>query len=405
MPNFKYKAISSDGAKVSGVISAYDEFEAVSIVKQKGHVVTSIKEVDGKKKFSLNMNIGSAKIKEKVLALMCSQFSIVLKAGMPIVRSVELIATQTADKPLRELLSKVAEDVATGYGLAQSFENKGEKALPVTFIETIRAGEQSGTLETSFAKLFDYYDKSAKLKAQVKSAMMYPIFLSGMAVVVIAIVMLVAMPVFLGMFQDMDMELPWPTSFLIGMTGFLAKWWVLIAAVVIALIIAIMTWTKTKTGKMWFAQALLKLPILGRVTQMRGASQFANTMTTMLAAGLSITNATAICSKVLDNYHLGTQLGAAVAILEEGKTLGYGLEKCGCFPDLLVEMTAVGEQTGSLENTLDTIGEYYDSETELASDNALKALQPIITVIMGAVIGFIVISLYLPMFTMYSGMA
>ena len=142
MPNFKYKAISLDGAKVSGVITAYDEFEAVNFVKQTGHVVTSIKEVDGKKQFSLNMTIGNPKIKEKVLALMCSQFSIVLKAGMPIVRSVELIATQTADKPLRELLSKVAEDVATGYGLAQSFENKGANTLPTTFIETIRAGQK-----------------------------------------------------------------------------------------------------------------------------------------------------------------------------------------------------------------------------------------------------------------------
>lgn len=404
MPNFKYKAISLDGAKVSGVITAYDEFEAINFVKQKGHVVTSIKEVDGKKQFSLNMTIGNPKIKEKVLALMCSQFSIVLKAGMPIVRSVELIATQTADKPLRELLSKVAEDVATGYGLAQSFENKGANTLPTTFIETIRAGEQSGTLETSFAKLHNYYDKSAKMKAQVKSAMMYPIFLSGMAVVVIAIVMLVAMPVFLGMFQDMEMELPWPTQFLIDLTNAFTKWWVLIAAIIIAFVIAAMTWSKTEKGKMWFARTMLKLPILGRVTQMKGASQFANTMTTMLAAGLSIIKATAICSKVLDNYHLGTQLGASVAILEEGKPLGYSVEKCACFPDLLVEMTAVGEQTGSLESTLETIGEYYDSETELASDNALKALQPIITILMGVVIGFIVISLYLPMFTMYSGM-
>ncbi len=401
MPNFKYKAISTDGAQVSGVIEAYDEFEAVSMIKQNCRVVTSIKEVDAKKKFGLSMNIGSTMIKEKVLALTCSQFAIVLKAGMPIVRSVELIAGQTTDKLMKELLLEVAQDVATGYGLAQSFENKGIKKLPTTFIETIRAGEESGTLETSFAKLHTYYDASSKVKAEVKSAMMYPIFLLGLSVVVIAIVMLVAMPVFLGIFENLGAELPGPTKVLIALTDFFSAYWLYIFIFLALAIIGIVLWRRTEQGRMWFARTQLKLPILGKVAQMKGASQFANTMTTMLASGLSIVNATSICSRVLDNYHLGTELGKSVGLLEEGKSLGYSIEKCDCFPDLLVEMTAVGEQTGSLENTLDTIGEYYDSETKIASDRALKALQPIITVVLGVFIGFIVIALYLPMFNMY----
>ena len=401
MPNYKYKAISNDGTDVTGVIEAYDEFEAVDRIKQSCRLVLNIREVDETKVGLLQRNIGTPKAKEKMLALMCSQFSIVLKAGMPIVRCVELIADQTTDKLLKKILTLVAEDVATGYGLAQSFENKGKKELPTTFIETIRAGEESGTLEVSFAKLHRYFDKSAKTKAKVKSAMMYPAFLSVMAVIVIAIVLVVAMPVFVTMFADMGSDLPAPTKLLMDMSDFFASYWYIIAAILAILIIVLKAWSKTERGHMSLAKLQLKLPALGNVARMKGASQFANTMTTMLSSGLSIVKAVTICAKTLDNYHLSTELGKAVSGLEEGKPLGYCLQKADCFPGLLVEMTAVGEETGALENTLDTIGEYYDSETAIASERALGTLQPAITIVMGIVIGFVVIALYMPMFTMY----
>jgi len=403
MPNYKYRAISNSGAEVSGVVEAYDEFEAVTAIKRTHRVVTFIEQVD-KKKFGLNMSVGSRKIKEQTLALMCSQFSIVLKAGMPIVRCLELISTQTSNKELRHLLEQVCEDVSTGYGLAQSFENKGGNMLPTTFIETIRSGEESGSLEISFAKLEVYFDNSARIKKKVKSAMMYPIFLSVMAVVVIAIVLLVAMPVFLDMFAEFGNELPLPTKMLIAMSDFFANYWILLVAVIAALVFAMKLIGKTEKGRMFFARLNLRLPILGHLAQMKGASQLANTLSTMLTSGLTIVNAVAICSKVIDNHYLSTQLSTAAAGIEDGEPLGSCLKKCECFPHLLVEMTAVGEETGTLEDTLQTIGGYYDSETEIASAQALNALQPIITVIMGVVIGFIVIALYLPMFSMYSGM-
>lgn len=400
MPNFKYRAVTNDGVKVSGVIEAYDEFEAVDQIKRTCRVVTYITEVDTNEVNLLQMNIGSPKIKEDRLALMCSQFSIVLKAGMPIVRAVELIATQTADQVLRSLLEKVSEDVSTGYGLAQSFENKGAKLLPSSFIETIRSGEESGTLEISFAKLNKYFDRSFKLKKKVKSAMTQPIFLAVMAVVVIAIVMAVAMPVFVDMFESGGVELPGATVLLISISNFFSSYWIVLLMIVILAVVIVKVIGKTETGRIAFARFRLKIPILGHLNLMKGASQFANTMSTMLTSGLTIVRAVAICSRVVDNPYLGLQLESAVTGIEEGKPLGACLKKCGCFPDLLVEMTAVGDETGSLEDTLNTIGEYYDSETEIASERALNALQPIITVVMGVVIGFIVIALYLPMFNM-----
>lgn len=404
MPKFKYKAVSAGGANVNGVIEAYDEFEAVDKIKQEHRVIVSIHQVDEDKSSFLNINITTPKIKEKSLALMCSQFSIVVKSGMPIVRSVELIADQTTDKELKKILKKVAEDVATGYGLAQSFENKGGKMLPTSLIETIRAGEESGSLDVSFERLFTYFEKSAKTKDKVKSAMMYPIFLSVIAVVVIMIVLVVAMPVFIEMFEGFGSELPAITQLLINMSDFFVKYWLLIVGIMAGLIIALKMYSNSEHGRLVFAKTQLKIPILGKVAEMKGASQLANTMATMLASGLNIVRATYICSKIIDNYHFSIQLSAAIAGLEQGKPLGECLSGCECFPSLLVEMASVGDETGTLEDTLDTIGQYYDSETAIASERALAALQPAITVVLGIVIGFVVIALYMPMFTMYSGM-
>ncbi|MDR0952408.1 MAG: type II secretion system F family protein [Oscillospiraceae bacterium] len=404
MPNFKYRALAPDGSRLNGVIEAYDEFEAVDRLKQNGAIIEAIARVDEQKVGLLQMQIGSQKAKEKELALMCSQFAIVLKAGMPIVRCVELIAGQTSDKLLSKILAEVAEDVAGGYGLAQSFENKGSKELPTSFIETVRAGEESGTLEVSFEKLHTYFDKSSKIKAKVKSAMMYPIFLLVISVIVIAIVLTVAMPVFIDMFVSLNTELPAPTKLLIAVSDFMAAYWWLLAIIIAGGIIALKLWQRTEKGRMAFARFQLKMPILGNVALMKGSSQFANTMATMLTSGLSIVRAVVICSRTLDNYFLSTELAKTAAGLEEGRPLGWCMQRSEIFPDLLVEMTSVGDETGSLEETLTTIGEYYDSETAIASERALNSLQPIITVVLGVVIGFIVISLYLPMFTMYGAM-
>lgn len=402
MPSFKYTAVSNDGHVVSGIVEAYDEFEAIDQIKQSNRVVHSIKEVDSTRPGLLQMNIGAPKILEKELALMCSQFAIVTKAGMPIVRAVEMIAGQTSKRHLKHLLRQVAEDVAAGYGLAQSFENKGADLLPTTFIETIRAGEESGSLEVSFDKLFHYFDKSSKTKSKVKGAMMYPVFLSVLAVIVISIILVAAMPVFIGIFDGSGQQLPGPTRLLIAMSGFMSKYWVLMLAVVLAVYFALKHWSRTEKGRMFFAELQLKLPVLGHVARMKGASQLANTMATMLAAGLPIIRAVSVCAKVMDNYCLSYQLGLAIAGLEQGKELGACMKELSYFPELLVEMTSVGEETGTLETTLETIGAYYDSETAIASERALNLLQPAITVVMGLVIGFIVIALYLPMFGMYN---
>lgn len=403
MPTYKYKALTPDRKEVSGVIEAYDELAAIDRIKATCPIVISIEQV-AEKKSVLQMEIGHSKIKLKALSVMCSQFASTLQAGMPVVRTVRLMAAQTKDKNLHKLLEEVADDVDEGYGLAQSFENKGKDMLPDTFIETVRAGENSGTLEASLKRLETYFGNEAMVKDKVRSAMMYPMFLSILAVVVIGIVLGVAMPVFTDIFAEMEIELPALTRGVIGVTNFFARWWYVFLIAIILIVVLYKLYASSEDGKMRISKLRTKLPVIGKVVQMKAGSQLANTMSTLLTAGLPVVRTVGITAKVMDNYYMGLRLGAAVPKLKEGNRFGDCLAACECFPDMLVEMAAMGEESGALDSTLETVGRHYDNEVDLATKRAMGMLQPAITVVMGVFIGIIVVALYMPMFSMYSGM-
>jgi len=404
VPKYQYHALAQDRTEAVGIVDAYDEFAAVDAIRESFPIVTDIREVREKQSI-LTLELGSKKIDLKQLSILCSQFAIVLTAGMPIARAVRLMAIQCRDKKLKKLLDQVADDVDNGYSLADSFENKGGEQLPATFIETIRAGESSGTLERSFGNLQGYFEKQAAVRAKVRSALSYPIFLLVLAAAVIAIIMGVAMPVFINTFAELGTEMPGITRMVIGVAEFFQKWWWMLALLVVALLIGVKLYANTETGRLKLAKLRSRLPLIGPIVQMKASSQFANTISTLLTAGLPLVNAVAVSSRVLDNYYLGMKLAEAVPKLEEGRGLYECMQECGCFPELLAEMTGTGEETGTLEGTLKTVGEYFDQEVNFATSRAVGVLQPAILIVMGVAIGFVVIAMYVPMFTMYSGLA
>jgi len=402
MPKYQYHALAGDGTKAEGIIDAYDELAAVDAIRESFPVVTDIREVREGQSI-LTMELGPKKVDLKQLSILCAQFAIVLTAGMPIARAVRLMAIQCRDKKLKKLLAQVADDVDSGYSLADSFENKGGEQLPPTFIETIRAGETSGTLEQSFINLQSYFEKQAAVREKVRSALAYPIFLLILAAAVIAIIMGVAMPVFMETFEDIGMEMPGITLVVIGIARFFQSWWWLIAALILALAIGVKLYSNTETGRLRLAKLRSSLPLVGEVVRMKASSQFAGTISTLLTAGLPLVNAVAVAARVLDNYYLGMKLAETVPKLEEGRALYDCMMECGCFPELLVEMTGTGEETGTMEGTLRTVGNYFDQEVSMATSRAVSVLQPAILIVMGIAVGFVVIAMYVPMFTMYSG--
>ncbi len=401
MQTYKYRAIAQDGSTVNGVVEAYDEFEAVNEIRKSYAVVESIKPVRKERRVNIDIN-EPLWVSNKTLSLTANQFFIMLKAGLTMSRTIELIAEQCDDKLMRRYLRASAADVAAGYSLANSLEKNGKK-IPAVFIETVRAGEESGTLEQSFQSLEEYYARAAKTQKKIRSALTYPIIVLLLAIVVIGVVMVVLVPRMTETLTSFGTELPLITRILIAISNFFSHWWWLLIAIIVAVILAIYFIGKTESGKMAYSKIRMKMPVIGKITRFNAAAQTANTLATLLAAGLPVTRALDIVSRVVDSRCVGKELNEAIVKLESGMSLGEALKDSKYLPSMLIEMITVGESSGMLEDTLRTIGLYYNDEAVTASDRALGMIEPMITIILGVVVGFIVIAIYVPIFSMSAG--
>ena len=405
MVTYKYTALSANGQKVNGVVEGYNEMDAVDRIKREHSIVLKITQVKENNTMGLlNMEIGGRKLHPKPFTVMCSQFSIILRAGIPIGRTVELIAEKTTDKTLKSMLKEVAADVESGRSLSASFEERGGDILPPTFVETIRAGEESGNIDKAFATMHEHYDKQVKMGNRVRSALAYPAFVFVIAIVVVMVLMVKVVPTFLAIFESYDAELPLPTKILIAMSNFFRDNIVIIVGVALVFTIVYKIYSKTETGRMNLAKLSMKLPVLGEIVNLSAASQFANSMATMLGSGLPMVRALSITAKTIENYYISTEVGKLTAKLEEGHALGTSMREADILPDILVDMVGVGEETGEMEDTLKTIGLYYDQELEVAIDDAMAKLEPTILVFLAGFAGFIVIAIYMAMFGMYAAM-
>ena len=313
-----------------------------------------------------------------------------------------MIAEQTEDKKLKKLLQEVAADVEDGSSLASSLERNGKGVFPSTFIETVRAGEQSGTIENSFSRMQVYYENRNKNQEKIKSVMSYPIFVLVIAVIVLIIIMAKVIPTLTSTFESLGGNLPVMTQITIAVSNFFAKWWMLIVIVILAVVIVLSVYFRTDKGSLVKGKLQLRMPVLGKINTANSAAQFADTMSVLLASGLTVNNAVEVTAKVMDNELFRRDVAAMQPKIEEGQPLGKCIEASGYFPDNLKQMTAIGEETGSLEDTLETIGEYYNNEASYRTKQALARLEPTLLILLAVFAGFIVISIYLPMFTMYN---
>ena len=403
MTTYQYEGLSANGAKVNGIVEAINEQEAVVKAKANCHIVLNVRaqsKADGILHADIGELFGGGKIKDKELSLLCSQLAIELKAGLPVVRSLQLVAENEANNTLKKILTQVAEDVGAGHGLADSFALRGPN-LPGTFIETIRAGEESGKLDECFTRLKAYYKNAGNVKSKVGSAMVYPAMLIVVAVVVVAIIMIKAVPVFESSFASLGNELPGITKALIAVSHFFQNYYLILIAIVAAIALAIKLYGRTDAGKALYARIALTFPGIDMVNRMNGASQFASTMSTMLAAGLPMVRAAQVTANVVDNYLIKQDIRRAAEGVVAGQRLGDGLKKSKWLPSLLLEMTAVGEETGSLEDTLNVVSDYYTDEVSVSVERALGILEPVIVMVMAALVVFILLSVYLPLFSLY----
>lgn len=401
MPTYRYEALGGDGQRAEGVVEASDSAQAVSQIRQNYDVVLKLEEIAAPRTDPLEK---FQKLNLKVFALMCKQFSIILKSGLPLVQTVDLVASQVSDKMLKKLLDEVSQDIANGWSLSYSFSQRGKNRLPVTFVETIRAGEESGDLVRAFERMSTYYDRMTKTRAKATSALIYPAFLTVVAVIVVTIIMTYAVPTFASTFDSMDIELPLATRIVIGVSNFFSRYIWLLLCLVAGILFLLRLYSHTAKGRVQMSRLHLGLPILGKIAVMTAASQFAHTMAAMLSAGMPILNALDTSSRSISNAHLSAQIQEVIPGVEGGRPLGECMRACKDLPPMLVQMTAMGESTGSLESTLEIQAEYYDNEVDTLSARALALLEPIIICVMAFFVLVILLSIYLPMFSMYGAM-
>ncbi|MBR1628868.1 MAG: type II secretion system F family protein [Lachnospiraceae bacterium] len=407
MVTYKYTAMSAAGEKIDGMIEAFDELEATAKIRNQYQAVLSLKEihtVNVNMPGILNIQIGRSKLDPKAFTLMCNQFATILAAGIPIARAVRLITQKTNNRAIKRILIQVGDDVEAGRTLSASFEEHGGNILPPTFVETVRAGEEAGDLANSFDSIYRHFDKQTKMNDKVRSAMMYPVFVLLIAIGVVMVLMVKVVPTFTEMFEEMGGELPFMTRLLIHISQFVQNTFVFFLIGVAALGIAFLLFKKTRRGKMITSTIQLKLPVLGNIAQLNAASLFANTMATMIGSGLPMTKSVAITSNVMPNYLIETRLASMVTRIEEGRTVVDSMREADCMPEILTDMVGVGEETGEMKATLDTVALYYDTELELAVTRAVAMLEPALLCFVAVIAGFIVIAIYMSMFDMYSYM-
>ena len=398
MPTYKYEAAYSSGERVNGVVEAVSQTAAVAQIRQSCEVVLSLKEVpraavrDPLARFQ--------KISAKSLALTCQQFAIILKAGLPLVQAVDLVAGQTEDKALGSLLRQVSEDVSNGWSLSYSLAQRGEGQLPITFRESVRAGEESGDLTASFRRMADYFQRMEKTRQSVMGALTYPAFVILVAVVVVSIIMGYAVPTFTRMFENMSVELPWITVVLIAVSHFFQKYVLVILGLLALGLLGLRMYALTEKGGTALSRLQLGLPVIGEIVRMSGASQFCHTMSTLLTAGMPILQSIEIAGRAISNQCISQEILDTLPGVEGGRSLGECMGYSQELPPMLVQMTAVGEATGSMEATLQVLAEYYDNEVDVRIKRALALLEPAIILVLAVFVVFILLAVYLPLFGM-----
>lgn len=400
MPSFKYTAYGKDGKEIKGSIEADDKQDALAQLKSGGSIPISVEE-EGMFDKDLNFSFGGGKkVSPRDLSVFCRQFVSITTAGVAIVDALEMLADQTENKTLQEAISDTKTSVQKGETLAESMAKQG-KVFPPIMINMIAAGEASGNLETAFERMGTQFEKQTKLNALVKKSMIYPIALLVVIIGVVIAMMILVIPTFSDMYADMDQELPALTRALVACSDFVVGKWYVLIAVIAVLIVAFKVFAATKQGTYLLADLSIKAPIFGNLTVKSASANFARTLSTLTASGISMIEALEISGKTMKNVIFKDAIMEAKEKVAQGRPLSEPLRNGKVFPNMIVHMIGIGEETGNMENMLVTAATYYEEEVEVTTQSVAAVVEPLIIVIMAAIVGTIIMAILIPMFGMY----
>ena len=402
MPQYAYSAVDKAGNKQSGFLEVSDKSQLVEALKEKNLYIMSaqaVEELTSKEQAAKNR-----KVKLKPLAIFCRQFATLINSGITAIKALDILYQQTADKQLKVYMGRIYESVQKGEVLSEAFRKQGE-AFPELFINMIMSGEGSGNLDQVLIRLADHYEKENKMRNRIKSAMIYPSVLAGLTVVVVILMMVVVLPTFIGIIETGGGEIPAITKVLIAISTFLQRFWWLVIGVVLLLVVSWRGFKRSESGALWWDSVKLRLPIVGKSIRMIIAARFARTLATLISSGIQMLQSIEITSRVVNNRLVHDKLILVVEDIRKGVSLSVAIKRTEQFPAMIYNMINVGEESGMLDDILTKTAAFFDEESDSAVNRLVGLLEPLMIIIMAIIIGFIVIAIALPMFTMYGTIA
>ncbi len=398
---FAYKARNLSGKLLTGKIEAESQDAAIAQLRNKNYYVVQINtamyfKFDLEKLFSL-------KIKVKDLAVFCRQNATMIEAGIPLLQCLNILTQQTESKKLREILKAVIMDIENGKSLSEAFRVH-QRYLPDIFIDMLTAGEVSGTLDQAMERLANQFEKDHELKEKIKSAMTYPLVIGAFAFLAMAILLVVVVPIFVEIFEQVGAELPLPTRIMLGVSKVCSNFWYLILPAPLLLYFGLKSFAATDRGKVITDRLLLKLPVYGKLTQKTITARFARTLATLLKSGVPLMQSLETVENVVGNTQVTKIIKAARENIKEGENMSPILLNASFFPPMAVNMIAIGEESGALDALLEKVAIYYEQEVETLVAKLSSVIEPLMIAGVGIMVGFIAVSIYLPLFGLSGAM-
>ena len=404
MGNWRYEGLNKEGRRETGTLQAKSEKEARRLLRGRG-----IRPKKLTPPSILEFDIGEWMVEKgyakpfgpKDLMTFTKQLAIMVNAGVPIIQSLEILFKQQKNPVLKNSIKKIAADVGEGKTIAEAMET--QKGFDKLYCNLVKAGEAGGILDSILNKLSEHLEKQEKIKAQIKSAMTYPVIVTFVGIGVIWGMMVFVVPQFVGMLADTGQDPPAITQFVIDSSNFLGEWSIYLVPGFIMFVTAVNTWIKTPGGKFVYDRTMMKMPIFGGIVIKGNLAAFARTLATMLGSGVSLIDALDICIDTIDNGVIVKDLADVKKKVVEGKTLTEPLEKIDYFPDMVSQMIRVGEQTGQVDQMLEKTADVFEDEVNELVEGMTKMIEPIIIVVLGGIIAAILVAMYLPMFMSAGG--
>jgi type IV pilus assembly protein PilC len=401
MPVFTFSGKKADGEKISGERNVANKQTLIAQLRRERITPGPIREKG--KEFAMP-TFGSGKVKVKDIAIFFRQFSVMIDAGLPLVQCLEILAANQENPSFQKTLNGVRSTVEGGATLANAMRQY-PKVFDDLTTNMMEAGETGGILDIILQRLAVYVEKAVKLRAAVKSALIYPVSVVSLAFLIVGALLKWVVPIFSNLFVGLNVDLPLPTRIVMGLSKFVGQFWWFFFIALVGMIFGIKQIRKDPRGRYYFDLMLLKMPILGLLLRKIAVARFTRTLGTLITSGVPILEGLSITAKTSGNAVLEEALMKVRKAIEEGRTIVDPLRECGVFPNMVTQMIGVGEATGAMDSMLQKIADFYEDEVDAATKDMLAMLEPVIIGLLGVMIGGIVISLYMPLFSMIAKLA